>query len=223
MFIVFCVMQGPIYFMWGTDWEDQPLINARRLTERLPKELIFDWKSIQPKSRIQSMFKAVSKVQPSLAPADSLARVEDAKDLPQNSESPQNQQGSAEPELEDILVTTTGEEFQDEPTLDSIKTLSSVELSRSTNLVTKDFLPKSQHEDPQMPGDMPAKQGDLSLNLSSGIGGSDVSSYGKSTPRKASEISSGKVVPKVGNTTKKPRTVSNATPTPTITSFFKRA
>lgn len=24
-------LQGPLYFLWGTDWEDAPLINARAL------------------------------------------------------------------------------------------------------------------------------------------------------------------------------------------------
>lgn len=36
-------LQGPIYFLWGTDWEDAPVVNAGRLQARLPPELAFDW------------------------------------------------------------------------------------------------------------------------------------------------------------------------------------
>eukprot|EP00271_Cylindrocystis_brebissonii_P014912 TRINITY_DN3659_c0_g1_i3.p1 TRINITY_DN3659_c0_g1~~TRINITY_DN3659_c0_g1_i3.p1 ORF type:complete len:884 (+),score=144.68 TRINITY_DN3659_c0_g1_i3:411-3062(+) len=35
-------LEGPIYFMWGTDWEDQPLINASKLGILLG-ELMGDW------------------------------------------------------------------------------------------------------------------------------------------------------------------------------------
>ena len=37
------VRQGPIYFMWGTDWEDQPIINAKRLSDKLA-DMAFNWK-----------------------------------------------------------------------------------------------------------------------------------------------------------------------------------
>jgi len=32
--------RGPIYFLWGTDFEDQPMINALRLAEALPHHLL---------------------------------------------------------------------------------------------------------------------------------------------------------------------------------------
>jgi hypothetical protein len=36
---------GPIYVLWGTDHENQGIINAQNLFERLPIELKYDWKS----------------------------------------------------------------------------------------------------------------------------------------------------------------------------------
>lgn len=54
--------QGPIYFMWGTDWEDQPIVNARNLKQLLPTSMIFNWKSAQlqdtpARGSLLSMFK----------------------------------------------------------------------------------------------------------------------------------------------------------------------
>lgn len=47
--------------MWGTDWEDQPIINARNLKQLLPTSMIFDWKSAQlethARGSLLSMFK----------------------------------------------------------------------------------------------------------------------------------------------------------------------
>lgn len=37
-------IRGPIYFMWGTDHEDQPVINAKNLTKEIG-DLAYDWKS----------------------------------------------------------------------------------------------------------------------------------------------------------------------------------
>lgn len=37
-------MQGPIYFMWGTDHEDQPIINSKNLTKEIGN-MAYDWKS----------------------------------------------------------------------------------------------------------------------------------------------------------------------------------
>jgi hypothetical protein len=28
-------LQGPVYFLWGTDWEDAPVVNAKRLQATL--------------------------------------------------------------------------------------------------------------------------------------------------------------------------------------------
>ena len=36
-------LQGPVYFLWGTDWEDAPAVNAGRLQAALPREVAFDW------------------------------------------------------------------------------------------------------------------------------------------------------------------------------------
>lgn len=53
--------QGPIYFMWGTDWEDQPIVNARNLTQLLPEPMVFNWKAAQiatpTKGSLLSLFK----------------------------------------------------------------------------------------------------------------------------------------------------------------------
>lgn len=35
---------GRIFVLWGTDHENQPIINANKLFEALPQELRFDWK-----------------------------------------------------------------------------------------------------------------------------------------------------------------------------------
>ena len=35
---------GPIYVMWSTDYEDQPIINYNHLTARLGKQLVAPWK-----------------------------------------------------------------------------------------------------------------------------------------------------------------------------------
>lgn len=37
-------LKGPIYFMWGTDHEDQPILNARALAARVG-QLALDWKA----------------------------------------------------------------------------------------------------------------------------------------------------------------------------------
>lgn len=39
-------LKGPVYFMWGTDWEDQPIINAKSLVMKLG-ETSYDWKLAQ--------------------------------------------------------------------------------------------------------------------------------------------------------------------------------
>jgi hypothetical protein len=47
--------------MWGTDWEDQPIVNARNLTQLLPEPMIFNWKAAQiatpTKGSLLSLFK----------------------------------------------------------------------------------------------------------------------------------------------------------------------
>ncbi|KAJ7523754.1 hypothetical protein O6H91_18G061600 [Diphasiastrum complanatum] len=55
---------GEIYFMWGTDWEDQPLINAKNLSNNLA-DAVFDWKVVQrmtTKGSLYSLFRAASKL-----------------------------------------------------------------------------------------------------------------------------------------------------------------
>ncbi|XP_062515269.1 uncharacterized protein LOC134190774 [Corticium candelabrum] len=42
-------IKGPIFFMWGTDHEDQPIINSKHLTAQL-RELAFNWSLNCPKS-----------------------------------------------------------------------------------------------------------------------------------------------------------------------------
>jgi uncharacterized protein YecE (DUF72 family) len=44
-------LAGPVYFLWGTDWEDQPIINAKNLTAELTlleggKRMSYDWKAV---------------------------------------------------------------------------------------------------------------------------------------------------------------------------------
>lgn len=55
-------LQGPVYFMWGTDWEDQPILNAQNLKQFLPESMIFNWKAAQlqnpAKGSLLSMFKS---------------------------------------------------------------------------------------------------------------------------------------------------------------------
>ncbi|KAI5071310.1 hypothetical protein GOP47_0013561 [Adiantum capillus-veneris] len=52
-------LKGPIYFMWGTDWEDQPIVNAKGLNAKLA-DMAFDWKAVQqltaPKSVLETYF-----------------------------------------------------------------------------------------------------------------------------------------------------------------------
>ncbi|MCO5579425.1 hypothetical protein L7F22_033280 [Adiantum nelumboides] len=52
-------LKGPIYFMWGTDWEDQPIINAKSLNLKL-RDTAFDWKAVLqltvPKSMLETYF-----------------------------------------------------------------------------------------------------------------------------------------------------------------------
>ena len=47
--------------MWGTDWEDQPIINARNLKQLLPTSMLFNWKAAQletpARGSLLSMFK----------------------------------------------------------------------------------------------------------------------------------------------------------------------
>jgi hypothetical protein len=38
-------LRGPVYFLWGTDWEDAPVVNAARLQAVLPPALQYDWKA----------------------------------------------------------------------------------------------------------------------------------------------------------------------------------
>lgn len=48
--------------MWGTDWEDQPIVNARNLMQLLPEPMIFNWKAAQiatpTKGSLLSLFKS---------------------------------------------------------------------------------------------------------------------------------------------------------------------
>lgn len=45
--------------MWGTDWEDQPIINAKCLNDRL-SDMAFDWKAVHQlvasKSKLENFF-----------------------------------------------------------------------------------------------------------------------------------------------------------------------
>jgi uncharacterized protein YecE (DUF72 family) len=36
------VLCGPVFVMWATDYQDQPVINAKNLTKQLPGDLLFD-------------------------------------------------------------------------------------------------------------------------------------------------------------------------------------
>ena len=38
-------MEGTIYFMWNTNYEDQSAQNAAALSRLLPEKYVFDWKS----------------------------------------------------------------------------------------------------------------------------------------------------------------------------------
>lgn len=38
-------VEGPVWFLWGTDHEDQPVINAKNLAAACPPEMCFDWKT----------------------------------------------------------------------------------------------------------------------------------------------------------------------------------
>jgi uncharacterized protein YecE (DUF72 family) len=50
-------LQGPIYFLIGTDHEDQPVLNMKGLYEALSPELRFDWRASVSKGRdIKSLF-----------------------------------------------------------------------------------------------------------------------------------------------------------------------
>lgn len=42
-------IRGPVYFMWGTDYEDQPIINSKNLSKEIG-DLAYDWKSKIPKT-----------------------------------------------------------------------------------------------------------------------------------------------------------------------------
>ncbi|KAH7439931.1 hypothetical protein KP509_04G082600 [Ceratopteris richardii] len=50
-------LKGPIFFMWGTDWEDQPLINAKNLNAMIG-DMAFNWKASQQLSGSRSMLSA---------------------------------------------------------------------------------------------------------------------------------------------------------------------
>ncbi len=36
-------LQGPIHFLWGTDHEDAPIVNARKLSQALSPSLVYDY------------------------------------------------------------------------------------------------------------------------------------------------------------------------------------
>eukprot|EP00897_Mesotaenium_endlicherianum_P002696 jgi/Mesen1/2454/ME000158S01652 len=38
-------LKGPVYFLWGTDHEDQPIVNARRLAVLLG-DMVYDWRGV---------------------------------------------------------------------------------------------------------------------------------------------------------------------------------
>ena len=38
-------LAGPCFFLWGTDYRDQPVLNARQLRAALPRDACFDWEA----------------------------------------------------------------------------------------------------------------------------------------------------------------------------------
>lgn len=38
-------LKGPVYFLWGTDWEDAPIQNAKKLHQMLPDHMAYDYKA----------------------------------------------------------------------------------------------------------------------------------------------------------------------------------
>jgi hypothetical protein len=65
-------LNGPIYFFWGTDFEDAPVVNAGILQQRLAQTLAFDWKG-EAKSARGSLAAAFHKAPSSHEPHGSSA------------------------------------------------------------------------------------------------------------------------------------------------------
>lgn len=225
---VIVYLQGPIYFMWGTDWEDQPMINAKRLVQRLPKELVFDWKAVQkPNNRLQSMFKAVSKVQSSTNPAQPCQHAADATCHPLAPGLSENREGRKVP-LGKKSFTTDDEQRANCPSADhpfderqSSPVISppSLEPSSSPNTVNEEASQNTELEGKQTPHDVSSKKRAALSSPALQGDGADGRLYGKSIPRKAAAFLSGNDVSKKVGPAKKLR--AGNVVTPSIKSFFK--
>ncbi|CAM6104910.1 unnamed protein product [Calypogeia fissa] len=219
-------LKGPIYFMWGTDWEDQPLINAKRLTQRLPKELVFDWKSVQkPNNRLQSMFMAASKVQHSSNIEVSHEQAEDSIRPPHTSGSPQNLESNSQAvSREEYTLKGDGQKLNcpssDQPSeelqLSPITPVPSMELSTCPKTVSGSLPKGSQLEGKETLDDVNSKKRAALSKPPAQLDGDGLSLSSKAVTRKmATNLS------KKGGQVKKLRAANSSTPT--IKSFFKPA
>ena len=50
-------LNGPLYVLWGTDWQDAALQNAKTLAAALPAAFNFDWANSRKKKAQQSMLR----------------------------------------------------------------------------------------------------------------------------------------------------------------------
>ena len=61
-------LQGPIFFLWGTDHEDQPIVNAQRLRSTDPR-MFLDWKALlEAQSRLKNSGSLLSFFSSSVSP-----------------------------------------------------------------------------------------------------------------------------------------------------------
>eukprot|EP01031_Cornospumella_fuschlensis_P030065 gene30065-36309_t len=67
--------QGALYFLWGTDWEDQPMINARNLSSALPARLAPKWAEALRSADKQSIRNAFAKASSPIAVEDNAAEI----------------------------------------------------------------------------------------------------------------------------------------------------
>jgi hypothetical protein len=78
-------IEGPIWFLWGTDHEDQPVINAKNLAAACPPDMCFDWKAHLQNARrsrkggLLSFVKVTSRIEETQLAGNTSSRIEETQ------------------------------------------------------------------------------------------------------------------------------------------------
>lgn len=85
-------LRGPVYFLWGTDWEDAPIVNAKALEQALGPGHTYDWRSAVASRPRPGTILALLGAKPK--PANRAAAAPEAAAEPNQAAAPANQPAS---------------------------------------------------------------------------------------------------------------------------------